>query len=68
MGWTQGKSGRQFYVRQLRDVKISAVVETFDNETLRGYAEACAWALARAHARTGDAAMISGYIGSSEHL
>ena len=65
LGWSQGKRGRHFYVRQLRDMKLSAIIEGFDDELLRGYAEACGWALARAHARTGDAAMISGYIGSS---
>lgn len=65
LGWSQGHRGRHFYVRQLRDMKLSAMIEGFDDELLRRYAEACGWALARAHARTGDAAMISGYIGSS---
>ena len=64
LGWTQGKRGRHFYVRQLRDMKLSAVIEGFDDEILRIYAELCGLALARAHARTGDAAMISGYMGS----
>ncbi|MFO0993102.1 MAG: DUF2252 domain-containing protein [Hyphomicrobiales bacterium] len=69
LGWTMGsKSGRHFYVRQLRDMKLSAIIEGFDGPTLKTYAEACAWALARAHARSGDAALISGYIGSSEEL
>jgi uncharacterized protein (DUF2252 family) len=65
LGWSQGHRGRHFYVRQLRDMKLSAIIEGFDDELLRRYAEACGWALARAHARTGDAAMISGYMGSS---
>lgn len=64
LGWTQGRRGRHFYVRQLRDMKLSAVIEGMDFEMLRGYVESCAWALARAHARSGDAAKISGYIGS----
>jgi uncharacterized protein (DUF2252 family) len=64
LGWTQGHRGRHFYVRQLRDMKLSAIIEGFDDQVLRGYAEACGWALARAHARSGDAAMISGYMGS----
>jgi len=64
LGWSQGKTGRHFYVRQLRDMKLSAIVDGFDEELLRRYAEACGWALARAHARSGDAAMISGYMGS----
>jgi uncharacterized protein (DUF2252 family) len=64
LGWSQGKRGRHFYVRQLRDMKLSAIIEGMDDEFLRRYAEACGWALARAHARSGDAAMISGYMGS----
>jgi len=64
LGWSQGKRGRHFYVRQLRDMKLSAIIEGFDYEILQGYAEACGWALARAHARSGDAAMIAGYMGS----
>lgn len=66
LGWTQGKQGRHYYVRQLRDMKLSAIIEGFDDKILRGYAEACGWALARAHARSGDAAMISGYMGSGD--
>ena len=53
-------------MRQLRDMKLSALIETFDDELLRLYAEACGWALARAHARSGDAAMIAGYMGSGD--
>jgi uncharacterized protein (DUF2252 family) len=64
LGWSQGHLGRHFYVRQLRDMKISAEVETMDDDILRRYAELCGWALARAHARSGDAAMIAGYMGS----
>ena len=64
LGWTRASGGVDVYVRQLRDMKISAVVEGWDFDTLRAYSRICAWALARAHARTGDAAMISGYMGS----
>jgi uncharacterized protein (DUF2252 family) len=64
LGWTQGKRGRHFYVRQLRDVKISADIDGMNAELLRRYADACGWALARAHARSGDAAVIAGYMGS----
>ena len=53
-------------MRQLRDMKLSAIIDGFDEELLRRYAEACGWALARAHARSGDAAMISGYMGSGD--
>jgi len=64
LGWTQGPRGRHFYVRQLRDMKISADIDGMDDEALRRYAGTCGWALARAHARSGDAAMIAGYMGS----
>jgi uncharacterized protein (DUF2252 family) len=64
LGWTRTTADVDIYVRQLRDMKISAVIEGWDFETLRAYSRICAWALARAHARTGDAAAISGYIGS----
>ncbi len=66
LGWTRGSDGRDRYVRQLRDTKISALVEDFDAGDLRAYGRICGWALARAHARSGDAAMIAGYMGSSE--
>ena len=65
LGWTVSPRGRHLYVRQLRDMKISAEIDTLDDEGLRRYAEACAWALSRAHARSGDPAMIAGYMGSS---
>ena len=66
LGWSHGsKSNRDFYVRQLRDMKLSVLIEGLDATALQAYADMCAWALARAHARSGDAAMISGYIGSS---
>jgi uncharacterized protein (DUF2252 family) len=68
LGWTEGATGRHFYVRQLRDLKMSAVIEDWDFGLLRQYARMCAHALARAHARSGDAALISGYAGSGETL
>ena len=67
LGWTRSIDGsRDFSIRQLRDMKISAIVEGWDLDVLRTYAKTCAWALARAHARSGDAAKISGYMGSSQ--
>jgi uncharacterized protein (DUF2252 family) len=66
LGWTRGIDGRDRYVRQLRDMKISAIIEDFDAGDLRAYGRVCGWALARAHARSGDAAMIAGYMGASE--
>jgi uncharacterized protein (DUF2252 family) len=68
LGWTQGADGRHYYLRQLRDLKMSAVIEDWDFGLLRQYARMCAQALARAHARSGDAALISGYAGSGEVL
>jgi uncharacterized protein (DUF2252 family) len=65
LGWTTGKDGRHYYFRQLRDVKISAIVEGWDVGRLTTYGRLCAQVLARAHARSGDAALIAGYMGSS---
>ena len=64
LGWGTGSNGRHFYVRQLRDMKTSPIIEDFDAGDLRAYGRVCGWALARAHARSGDAAMIAGYMGS----
>ena len=66
LGWTRGKNGRDVYVRQLRDMKMSAIIEDWDTDMLRHYGRMCAHALARAHARTGDAAMMAGYMGSGQ--
>ena len=56
-------AGRQFYVRQLRDMKLSVTLVR-DSELLNNYATFCGLALARAHANTGSAAMIAGYLGN----
>jgi uncharacterized protein (DUF2252 family) len=66
LGWVTGPKGRHFYLRQLRDVKLSPLVETYDAEMLSIYAEACGWVLARAHAKAGDPWTISGYLGRQE--
>ena len=68
LGWTEGADGRHYYLRQLRDLKMSAVIEDWDIGLLRQYGRMCAHALARAHARSGDAALISGYAGSAGTL
>jgi uncharacterized protein (DUF2252 family) len=65
LGWFHSARGFDYYVRQFRDLKISAELETFRPSTLVGYAKMCGWALARAHAKSGDAAMIAGYLGSA---
>lgn len=64
LGWTSGPK-RDFYVRQLMDLKDSVAVDELDATTFRQYAEVCGLVLARAHARTGDPAMIYGYLGKS---
>jgi hypothetical protein len=67
LGWTRSPDGkRDYYIRQLRDMKISVMIEGWDLDMLRIYGRLCGRGLARAHARSGDAAMISGYMGSSE--
>jgi hypothetical protein len=67
LGWTRGRRGRDFYIRQLRDMKMSARIEegaTAEQALL--YAELCGRTLAHTHARSGDAASISGYLGKSD--
>jgi uncharacterized protein (DUF2252 family) len=66
LGWTTGKAGRDFFFRQLRDIKISIKVETFGKSEMLSYADWCGQALALSHARSGDAAMLSGYMGGSD--
>jgi uncharacterized protein (DUF2252 family) len=62
LGWSSS-AGRDYYVRQLRDMKFSSDVAGMGAKTLVGQAELCGAALARSHARSGDPAMISGYLG-----
>jgi uncharacterized protein (DUF2252 family) len=67
LGWTTGEmESRHYFVRQLRDIKISARVETFSPAVMDIYASWCGWALALSHSRSGDSAMISGYLGKSD--
>jgi uncharacterized protein (DUF2252 family) len=70
LGWfrTAGVDGllRDFYIRQLWDGKGSALVELMEPNALAAYAEICGWTLARAHARSGDALAITGYLGSGD--
>jgi uncharacterized protein (DUF2252 family) len=65
LGWYTGREGRHFYVRQLSDAKIKPVIELMKLRNLLAYAGLCGWALARAHARSGDAAVLTGYLGTS---
>jgi uncharacterized protein (DUF2252 family) len=66
LGWTAGRAGRHFYIRQLRDVKLKPKVEIFNSTTMIQFGEWCGWTLARAHARSGEPAMIGGYLGKSD--
>jgi uncharacterized protein (DUF2252 family) len=67
LGWSKGvQDDRYFYWRQLRDMKGSAIVEGMSAAVLSFYAELCGWTLARAHARSGDAAAIAAYLGEDE--
>ena len=65
LGWSTF-NGRDYYARQLRDMKLSAEIETLVPVGFTAYVELCATTLARAHARTSDPAKISGYLGSKD--
>ena len=68
LGWLRGPGGRDYYWRQLRDMKGSAKVELMSPDELAEYAGLCGWALSRAHARSGDRVQISAYLGKSERF
>src|SRR5829696_106399 len=68
LGWFRGTAGRDFYWRQLKDMKGSANVEGMSPDELIIYADLCGWTLARAHARSGDRVSIAGYLGKSERF
>ncbi len=63
--WIDGVN-RDFYIRQLWDGKGSAPVDVLDPDALGRYGELCGWALARAHARSGDAVAIGSYLGAGK--
>ena len=65
LGWARGRRGNDFFVRQLRDMKFGLPVEGCSAVQLNRYAALCGWILARAHAKSGDAATISGYLGKA---
>jgi uncharacterized protein (DUF2252 family) len=66
LGWTETQQGRHFYLRQLKDMKVKPLVEVFTASVMQQYAGLCGWTLARAHARSGEPAKISGYVGKSD--
>lgn len=65
LGWTR-LGPTDYYIRQLRDMKLSVSLETLVPGGFIEYCRFCGWALARAHARSGDPAQISGYLGRSD--
>ena len=68
LGWCRGPHGRDAYVRQLRDMKVSVDIETQPPKVMHAYATLCGLTLSRAHGKAGDAAMIAGYLGSSDQF
>ena len=73
LGWTTAigsdrATSKQYYVRQLRDMKGDMDIPGMKPRQLERYAALCGWALARAHARTGRAPMIAGYLGRSDRF
>ena len=73
LGWLHQPSGldgksRDFYVRQLKDWKGSAVVEQMIPQAMNAYGRLCGWTLARAHARSGDRIAIASYLGRGEQF
>ena len=70
LGWDHTQLGddlpQDYYVRQLWDWKVSAVIETMTPRMMAFYAKMCAWSLARAHARSGDQIAIAAYLGKND--
>lgn len=61
-----GQQKQQFYVRQLRDMKVSVDLEEMDDIYLYEYAESCGMALAHAHGKAGNADVLMGYLGEGQ--
>jgi uncharacterized protein (DUF2252 family) len=66
LGWTEDSTGRHFYVRQLRDMKLKFPIEKFKPAKMVVFADWCGGTLARAHARSGEPSLISGYLGTAD--
>jgi hypothetical protein len=67
LGWTT-VDGRQYYVRQFRNMKGTIPLDAIDARALADYAGIVGHLLAKGHARTSGASMIAGYAGSSDKL
>ena len=68
LGWATGPYGHHYYVRQLRDMKGSVAIDLFTPEDLVRYSALCGVTLARAHARSGDATALTGYLGGGDQF
>jgi uncharacterized protein (DUF2252 family) len=69
LGWTEdAETGRNFYVRQLKNRRLGSIGEVMEEGAIDAYASLCGRTLARAHARTGDPAALAGYMGKSEAI
>lgn len=72
LGWAEvpeaDSAGRDYYLRQLRDMKVSIDIQSLRPTMLTAYAGVCGWALARGHAKAGDAATIAGYLGDGDRF
>jgi hypothetical protein len=71
LGWQRTEAGldgrpRDFYVRQLRDWKLSLDIAAMRPPGMQKYGELCGWTRARAHARCGDRIAIASYLGNSD--
>ena len=70
LGWgiQKNSAGSHFYIRQLRDMKGGVEFDAKNVRSMPDYGKLCGWALALAHAKSGDPAAIAGYLGKSESL
>ena len=68
LGWADDDEDHHFYVRQLRDMKTNLDLDFLQGQVLLNFADMCGWALARGHAKSGQAPQLSGYAGKSDQL
>jgi uncharacterized protein (DUF2252 family) len=66
LGWSEFDNGKHFYLRQLRDTKVTLETSTWEGQHLVKIAEVMGAVLAKAHARSGDSAVIDGYLGTGD--
>src|SRR5205085_1643301 len=64
LGWSTDRTGRHYYIRQLRDMKASTNIANFTPGVFTNYAVLCGWSLATSHAKSGMSPEITGYIGT----